>query len=77
MTLIDIQNQRVKTPIAAMLEKLEKDAREAKKGLWIDLAPIPPWMFRKEQQKLIVDCRSDYRRLLHNFALPSNQYFPA
>ena len=26
-----------------VLEGFEKDAREAKKGLWVDPAPIPPW----------------------------------
>jgi endonuclease YncB( thermonuclease family) len=26
------------------LEKLEKDARESKKGLWSDPASIPPWV---------------------------------
>ena len=30
-----------------MLEKLEKSARDAKKGLWQDPAPIPPWVYRK------------------------------
>ena len=25
------------------LERLEKDARDAKKGLWADPAPVPPW----------------------------------
>jgi endonuclease YncB( thermonuclease family) len=29
------------------LEKLEKEAREAKIGLWVDPAPIPVWVFRK------------------------------
>jgi micrococcal nuclease len=29
------------------LERLEKDARNAKKGLWADAAPIPPWVYRK------------------------------
>ena len=33
------------------LEKLEKEAREAKKGLWIDPAPIPPWERRKARLK--------------------------
>ena len=31
----------------AELEKLEKDAREGKKGLWVDPAPISPWVYRK------------------------------
>src|SRR5262245_3252678 len=32
------------------LEKLEKEAREAKKGLWVDPAPIPPWVYRKAKR---------------------------
>jgi endonuclease YncB( thermonuclease family) len=32
------------------LEKLEKAAREAKRGLWIDPAPIPPWVYRKARR---------------------------
>lgn len=29
------------------LERLETDAREAKRGLWVDPSPIPPWEWRK------------------------------
>jgi endonuclease YncB( thermonuclease family) len=29
-----------------VLEGLEKEAREAKKGLWADPAPISPWEYR-------------------------------
>src|SRR5262249_9524527 len=29
------------------LESLEKEARDAKKGLWADPAPIPPWVYGK------------------------------
>jgi len=32
------------------LEKLEKEARDAKKGLWVDPAPIPPWVYRKARR---------------------------
>lgn len=31
----------------SILEDLEKEAREAKKGLWLDPASIPPWAYRK------------------------------
>lgn len=37
------------------LEKLEKDAREAKRGLWVDPAPIPPWMYRKARRGQSLD----------------------
>jgi micrococcal nuclease len=33
-----------------VLEGLEQEAREAKKGLWADPAPIPPWVFRKAKR---------------------------
>jgi micrococcal nuclease len=34
-------------PLDAELEKLEKEARDAKKGLWADPQPVPPWEWRK------------------------------
>jgi endonuclease YncB( thermonuclease family) len=34
-------------PLDIELEKLEKDAGEAKKGLWADPALIAPWLYRK------------------------------
>ena len=34
-------------PGDTVLEKLEKEARNAKKGLWVDPAPIPPWVYGK------------------------------
>jgi len=33
-----------------VLEGLEKEAREAKKGRWVDPAPIPPWVYRKARR---------------------------
>ena len=37
-------------PADTELERLENDAREAKKGLWVDPTPIPPWVYRKARR---------------------------
>ena len=34
----------------AELERLEREAREAKAGLWADADPVPPWNWRKERR---------------------------
>jgi micrococcal nuclease len=34
-------------PNDRILEKLEAEAREAKRGLWADKNPIPPWEWRR------------------------------
>jgi endonuclease YncB( thermonuclease family) len=41
---------RKHAPDKAELERLELEAREAKKGLWVDADPIPPWVYRKAQR---------------------------
>jgi len=38
-------------PGDAVLEGLEKEAREAKKGLWADPQPVPPWEWRKRKER--------------------------
>ena len=30
------------------LERLQAEARTAKKGLWVQPNPVPPWEFRKD-----------------------------
>ena len=37
-------------PEDMVLEGLEKEAREAKKGLWADPQPVPPWEWRKRNR---------------------------
>jgi micrococcal nuclease len=38
---------RTYAPGDTVLEQLEAEARETRKGLWQDLQPIPPWQWRK------------------------------
>jgi micrococcal nuclease len=35
-------------PGDTVLEGLEKEAREGRKGLWVDPQPVPPWEWRKK-----------------------------
>ena len=40
------------TPGDTELERLEKEAREAKKGLWADPQPMPPWVYRNTRPRV-------------------------
>lgn len=42
------------------LRLLEIEARDAKRGLWADPIPIPPWVFRKIQHKTVPEL-SDFQ----------------
>jgi len=37
-------------PANMELERLEREAKDAKRGLWADPAPIPPWEWRKRKE---------------------------
>ena len=38
-----------------VLEGLETDAREGRKGLWADPQPVPPWIYRKARRGQALD----------------------
>ena len=38
------------SPSDTELESLERAARQAKKGLWVDPRPVPPWEYRKAKR---------------------------
>ncbi len=40
-----------KRPVCREWERLEAEAREARRGLWADPRPVPPWEFRREQRR--------------------------
>lgn len=42
-------------PWSSVLQELEEEAREAKKGLWADPAPVPPWIYRKAKRGQSLD----------------------
>lgn len=44
-----------------VLERLDEEARNAKRGLWADPHPIPPWEFRKSTQSNTGARRSERR----------------
>jgi micrococcal nuclease len=37
-------------PKDALLAELEAEAKVAKRGLWSDQAPVPPWEWRKQRR---------------------------
>lgn len=41
---------RKQAPGETQLEALEKEAREAQRGLWADQDPVPPWEWRKNSR---------------------------
>jgi len=40
-------------PICERWKVLENEAREAKRGLWADPNPLPPWEFRRQERKSV------------------------
>ncbi|UVT19005.1 MAG: thermonuclease family protein [Nitrospira sp.] len=44
-------------PDYATLQALEAEARQAKKGLWVDANPVPPWEWRKKGKQVALTYR--------------------
>ena len=42
-------------PNDTVLGALEREARDAKRGLWADPEPVPPWVFRKSRRRQLLD----------------------
>ncbi len=42
-------------PVDTRLEKLEVEVKEAKKGLWADPGPIPPWVYHQAKRGQSLD----------------------
>ncbi|SLM48409.1 Uncharacterized endonuclease (modular protein) [Nitrospira japonica] len=53
------------SPANSELQRLEQEARDAKKGLWIDPSPTPPWIYRKTRHGQRLN-QSDLVPLRHN-----------
>jgi len=43
--------QYCKRPICGERKHLEAEAREARRGLWVDPQAVPPWEFRRQRRK--------------------------
>lgn len=42
------------------LDRLEKEARSAKRGLWSQANPTPPWDFRRKEKRMRIKLRNYY-----------------
>ena len=51
------------------LERLEKEARQARRGLWVDESPIPPWEYRRRSIYQIGRLTSAVQRPSHPLEL--------
>ena len=48
-----VYTRRCDRPICERWKVLENEAREARRGLWADPNPIPPWEFRRQERKSV------------------------
>lgn len=39
-------------PICQEWRRLEKEAREARRGLWTEKSPVPPWTWKRQHRKI-------------------------
>ncbi len=38
-------------PLCGEIKRLERKARKARRGIWRDKSPVPPWYWKRQQQK--------------------------
>lgn len=57
----------------ASLARLEREARLARRGLWMDPFPVPPWEFRKKRVKNRRSVGSVQVRPTHSSLPPGNE----
>ena len=51
-------------PLCSELATLEQEARRARRGLWADPEPVPPWVWRHQKRSGSASGPDWYRRLL-------------
>jgi len=66
----------------AVLDRLEQEAKTAKRGLWADKDPVPPWEYRSQQRRAVDASTRDpsmgfpHKWLPHDWNGTTKKYYP-